>query len=84
MLRRASYTGGAKPPASREPSGPLAPPRKRSALSRGGLMLGSQDTVSYLAPAAATGKDTITSTMRPGRGLREPSVDRGRQVGRPR
>ena len=44
-------------------------------------MLGSQDTVSYLAPAAATSKDTITSTMRPGRGLREPSAERGRQVG---
>ena len=40
----------------------------RSALSKGGLMLGSQNNLSYLNSAAATSKDsTSSSTLKPGR-----------------
>ncbi len=56
----------------------------RSALTRGGLMVGSQQDMSYLTSAAATSRDSITSTLRPGRGLREPSMERGAKVGRRR
>ena len=40
----------------------------RSALSKGGLMFGSQNNLSYLSSAAATSKDsTSSSTLKPGR-----------------
>ena len=40
----------------------------RSALSKGGLMFGSQNNLSYLSSAAATNKDsTSSSTLKPGR-----------------
>ena len=52
----------------------------RSALTRSGLMFGSQETVSssYLSIAACTTRETISSTLRPGRGLREPSMERAK------
>ena len=52
----------------------------RSALSKGGLMFGSQNNLSYLSSASTTSKDSISSTLKPGRGLREPSMERGNKV----
>jgi len=59
------------------PSRVMTPRKVSNSLGKGGILYGSQETVcsSYL-----TSSGTDSTTMKPGRGLREPSLPRGSNI----